>query len=176
MTNNYALNLAGIAAVALCSLLSMGQQVDVSVNKGDVVLTIPALKPYQLIGREMLPMLTVECTVKGKKTAHLVKFSPGGTLGQENLDAPAVGAHVTLETTINGTKQATVWTQFGDAISFIYFAATDAERTVFMHSMLSSPTFSVEFKPFLTGIPTTAVFDITKLHEEAIKHPECGMQ
>ena len=176
--NRYrAMRLAAIVATVLCPLLSVGQQVQVSQNKGDVVLTVKAQKPYQLvIGEEKLPVLSVECAQKGKKSAHLVKFSPGGTLREDSVDAPAKGENLVFDVTIGGTKQATTWAPYGDGITFVYFGKTEPERIAFIQSLVGSPTVSIEFKPFLTGVNTTSVFDLSKLHDEIIKHPECAMQ
>jgi hypothetical protein len=176
--NRYrAIGLAGIVATVLFPLLSMGQQVQVSQSKGDVVLSVKAKKPYQiLIGEEKLPVLTVECAQKGKKSAHLVKFSPGGTLREDSVDAPSKGENLDFDVTVGGTKQTTTWAPYGDGITFVYAAKTDAERIAFIQSLLRSPTVSIEFKPFLTGVTTTTVFDLSKLGDEINKHPECGMQ
>ena len=169
--------LAGIVATVLYPLLSTGQQVQVSQNKGDVVLSVKAQKPYQLgVGEEKLPVLSVECAQKGKKTVHLVKFSPAGTLGEDSVDAPSKGENAVLDVTIGGIEQTTTWAPYGDAITFVYFGKTEVERIAFIQSLLGSPTVSIEFKPFLTGVATTSVFDISKLREEVSKHPECGMQ
>ena len=46
----------------------------------------------------------------------------------------------------------------------------------FLQSLLSSVTVSIEFKPFLTGVPTTSVFDLSKLRDEMAKYPECTTQ
>lgn len=171
------MGLPGIAAIALCSLLSLAQQVQVSSGKGDVVLTIQALKPYQLVvGEEKTPTLSVECVQKGKKSAHLVKFSAGGTLGQDSIDAPAQGSNPVLNVTIgNGPKHATTWAPYGDAVTFVYLGKTEAERIAFLQTLLNAPTVSIEFKPFLTGTTITSVFDISSLREEVDKHPECRM-
>jgi hypothetical protein len=44
----------------------------------------------------------------------------------------------------------------------------------FIQYLLGSPTVSIQFKPFLTGVSTTSVFDVSKLREEMEKHPECA--
>ena len=49
----------------------MGQEVNVSRGNGTVVLSVSAQKPYPLAtGQEKLPVLSVECAHKGKKTGH----------------------------------------------------------------------------------------------------------
>jgi hypothetical protein len=176
MNRHRTTDLAGIVALALWSLLSLGQQVQVSQNKGDVVLSVKAQKAYQiLIGEEKLPVLMVECAQKGKKSAHLVKFSPGGTLREDSVDAPSKGENLDFDVTIGGTKQTTTWAPYGDGITFVYAGKTEAERIAFIESFMDSKTVSIEFKPFLTGVATTSVFDVSQLHAEMSKHPECTL-
>src|ERR1035441_10817246 len=104
------MNVSGFVAIALWSSLCMGQEVHVSRGKGVVVLSVSAQKPYQLLsGEGKMPMLSVECAHKGKKAGHLVEFSPGGSLVEENLEVDAKPGQLTFNMTIGGTKQMTVW-------------------------------------------------------------------
>jgi hypothetical protein len=168
------MKVSGLVAIALWSFLSMGQEVRVSPGKGSVVLSLRAQKPYSLLsGEDKTPVLTVQGTQKGKNTAHLLKFSAGSTLAEDNPEAPAKGEVVIFEMIIGGNKQATTWIPYGDTVSYAYFGKTEAERMKFIQSLLSSATVSIEFKPFLTGVPTTSVFDLSKLRDEMDKHPEC---
>lgn len=168
------MNVAGLVAIVLCSSLCLGQEVIVSRGKDTVVLSVSAQKPYQLMsGEQKLPTLSVECTQKGKKTAHLLKFLPAGTLAGD-LEADAKGGPRTFTMTIGGTKQITTWVGYGDAVTFSYFAKTDAERLQFIQSLLNAGKASIEFKPFLSGASTTSVFDLSKLRAEMDKYPECA--
>lgn len=165
---------SGFVTIVLWSSLCLGQEVNVSRGKDTVVLTVSAQKPYQLMsGEQKLPTLGVECIQKGKKTAHLLKFLPAGTLAGD-LEADAKGGPRTFTMTIGGTKQITAWVGFGDAVTFSYFAKTDAERLQFIQSLLNAGKVSIEFKPFLSGVPTTSVFDLSKLRAEMDKYPECA--
>lgn len=156
-----------------CSLC-LGQEVHVSQGNGVVILSVAAQKPYHLMsGEERLPTLSVECTQKGKKTAHLLMFLPGGTLAGD-LEADAKGGPRTFTMTIGGAKQITEWVGYGDAVTFSYFAKTDAERLKFIQSVLSAGKVSIEFKPFLSGTPTTSAFDLSKLRDAMDKSPECA--
>lgn len=166
-------NVSGLVAIVLWSSLCLGQEVNVSQGNGVVVLSVAAQRPYPLMsGEQRLPTLSVECTQKGKKTAHLLKFLPGGTLAGD-LEADAKGGPRTFAITIAGAKQLTAWVGYGDAVTFSYFAKTDAERLKFIQSVLSSGKVSIEFKPFLSGTSTTSVFDVSKLRAEMDKYPEC---
>ena len=167
-------NVSGFVAVMLWCSLCLGQEVNISQGNGVVILTVSAQKPYQwMSGEQRLPTLTVECTQKGKKTAHLLKFLPAGTLAGD-LEADAKGGPRTFTMTIGGTKQVTAWVGFGDAVTFVYFAKTDAERLKFIQSLLSAGKVSIEFKPFLSGASTTSVFDVSKLRDAMDKSPECA--
>jgi hypothetical protein len=116
-------------------------------------------------------MLSLECDHKGKKTVHLLKFSPGGSVVE---DSPEKGAQLTFNMTIGGIKQMTTWVNYGDTITFVYLARDDPERLRFIQSLLSSGSVSIQFMPFLTGTPTTSVFDLRKLRDELNEHPECA--
>ncbi len=168
-------NVSGWVALVLWSSLCLGQEVHVSRGNGAVVLSVSAQKPYQwMSGEQRLPTLSVECTQKGKKTAHLLKFLPGGTLAGD-LEADAKGGPRTFTMTIGGTKQITGWVGYGDAVTFSYFAKTDAERLKFIQAVLNSGKVAIEFKPFLSDAPTTSVFDLSKLRAEMDKYPECAV-
>ena len=157
-----------------CSSLGLGQDVEVHGTKGGIVLSVNAQQSYQLIpGETKLPILSVQCLHKGSKASHLVIFLPGGEVVDENPDAGGKVDKV-FPVTINGKKHMAHWVIYTDTLSYAYFARTDAERMEFLQSLLSSPTVAIEFRPFLTGTPTTAVFDLSKLREELDKHPECG--
>jgi len=169
------LNVSGLVAIVLWSSLCMGQEVHVTQGKGVVVLSVAAQKPYQLLsGEGKMPMLSVECAHKGKKVGHLVEFSPGGSLVEENFEVDAKPGQLTFNMTIGGTKQMTAWVPYGDTVTFTYFGKSEPERLKFIQSLLSSGSVSIEFKPFLTGVPTTSVFDLSKLRDEMDKYPECA--
>ena len=168
------MKVSGFVAIVLWSSLCLGQEVHVSRGKDTVVLSVPAQKTYQLMsGEQKLPTLSVECAHKGKKTGHNVKFMPGGTLVGD-LEVDAKGGQRTFTMTIGGIKEITDWVGYGDAVTFSYFAKTDAERLKFIESLLNSGKVSIEFKPFLTGAPTSSVFDLSRLREEMDKSPECA--
>ncbi|MFZ0311325.1 MAG: hypothetical protein WAL85_01340 [Candidatus Korobacteraceae bacterium] len=168
------MKMAGLVAILLWSLPGMAQEMHVSQGKGIVVLSVWALKPYQLMsGEEVVPIFAVDCIQKGKKISHLLKFLPGGLLVEESSDISAKSGESVFSMTINGTKQITEWTS-SDPSTFVYDAKTDADRVNFIQSLLNSGSVSIEFKPFLNGATTTSKFDLGKLREEMAKHPECG--
>jgi hypothetical protein len=172
------MKLSGFVGITLWSFLCLGQEVHVSPGNGNVVLSVWAQKSYQLVpGEVKTPVLSVECTQKGKKTTlHFLKFSPGGSLAEDNPEGPAKGGQLSFNMTIGGNKQMTTWIPYGDTVTFTYFGKTEPERMKFIQFLLSSATVSIDFKPFLTGAPTTSVFDISKLREEMNKYPECLMK
>ena len=156
-------------ALFLWSALCTGQEVHVARGNGTVSLSVVALKPYPVMsGEEKFPILSVECAHKGKKTGHIIAFSAGGTLIEE------AKAQLIFNMTISGARQMTPWVPYGDTITYAYFAKTDAERVKFIQSLLDSGKVSIEFKPFMTGAPTTSVFDLSKLRGEMDKSPECA--
>ncbi|MFI5116191.1 MAG: hypothetical protein ACHP8B_05770 [Terriglobales bacterium] len=168
------MKVSAFVAIVLWSSLCLGQEVHVSRGNGTVSLSVAAQKPYQLMsGEQKLPTLSVECTQKGKKTGHLLIFLPGGTLA-EDLEVDAKGGQRPFAMTIGGTREITAWVGLGDAVTFSYFAKTDAERLKFIQSLLNAGKVSIEFKPFLSGTPTTSVFDLSKLRGEMDKYPECA--
>jgi len=111
------MTVSGLVTIALwSSILCVGQEVHVSRGKGSVVLSVLAQKPYPLMsGEEKTATLSVECAQKGKKTVHLLKFSPGGSLVEDN---PEKGAQLTFNMAIGGVKQMTTWANYGDTITF----------------------------------------------------------
>lgn len=167
-------NVSGFVAIMLWSSLCLGQELQVSHGNGTVALSVAALKPYSIMsGEEKIPMLTVECAHKGKKTGHVLIFTAAGVL-VEDTDMGAKGAQLMLNMTVGGTKQKTGWVPYGDTITYAYFAKTDAERLKFIQSLLNAGKVSIEFKPFLTAAPTTSVFDLSKVRDEMDKAPECA--
>lgn len=168
------MKIAGFVAIILWSLLGVGQEMHVSQGKGIVVISVWALKPYQLMsGEEKTAIFSVTCVQKGKKTGHLVKFIPGGDLVADSPDVTANSAGSVFNMTIGGTKQITEWVP-ADTVSYSYYAKSDADRLKFIQALVSSPTVSIEFKPFLNGAVTSSTFDLTKFREEMGKHAECG--
>jgi hypothetical protein len=166
-----------VVAIILWSLLSLGQEVHVSQGKSSVALSVLAQKPYPWIsGEQKTPILSVECALKGKKTLHLLKFSPGGALVEDGPEVTAKGGQLPFMMTIGGTKQVESWIPYGDAISYAYYGKTEPERVKFLQLVLSSGIISIDFKPFLTGVPTTSSFDLSKLRDEMAKYPECALQ
>lgn len=172
MTNQ----LAGIIAILFCSLFGMAQDIHVSAMKGGIVLSMPAQTSYKLMaGEEKRPQLTLECVPKGKKNSHILLFIAGGALAEDSPEtAMARNAEETLLMTINGTKQTTTWVPYGDPQTFAYYGKTEPERAQFLETLMKSGTVAIDFKPFLSGMPVTAVFDLSKLREEMSKHPECS--
>jgi hypothetical protein len=169
------MKVSGFVAIVFWSFLGMGQEVHVSQGNGNVVLSVWAQKPYELIpGETKMPVLTVDCVHKGKKIAHLLKFLPGGSVVEDNPDAGAQSGQLIFIMTIGGSKQMTTWMPYGDTVTYAYAGKTDAERLKFIQSVSSSGTVSIEFKPFLTGSPTTSTFDLSKLRDAMDKYPECA--
>ena len=169
------MNVSVLVAIVFWSSVGIGQDVHVSQGKGTVVLSVAAQQPYQLLsGESKVATLSVECIHKGKKIGHLLTFSAGGSLVEENFDVNAKPGQLTFNMTIAGASQATSWVPYGDTVTYAYVGKTDPERMEFMQSLLSSGTVSIEFKPFLTGVPTTSVFDLSKLRDEMAKYPECA--
>jgi len=161
-------------AVAVVCLCAAAQEVQLSPVKGGIQFSVPAQQAYQLMpGETKRPVLSVECLQhKGKKGGHLVLFSPGGIVASDQASGGS-GAGIVL--TVNGKKLASAWTVFGDTDSYIYAGATDADRVQFLRSLLGS-IVTIEFRPFLTGTPTTATFDLSNLAEAIRAHPECGAE
>lgn len=170
-----AMNVSRLVAIMLWSALCVAQEVHVSHGKDSVSLSVVARQPYQLLsGEGKMPVLSVECIHKGKKSGHVLKFSPGGSLAEDNFEVDAKPGQMTFNMTIAGTKEGTPWAPYGDTVTFAYLAKTDADRLQFIQSLLNSGMVSIEFNPFLTGVPTTSVFDLSKLRDEIGKYPECA--
>ena len=169
--------LTGAIACALWSPNLLGQDVHVTSDKGVITLSLMAQKPYAS-GQAKTPVLSVVCQQKGKKTAHAITFSPGGILTEHEYSSFANSTSLVLEMTIEGHKQSTTWVShnFQSFQSFDYVGKTEPERIHFLQALLSVPTVSVEFTPFLTGIPTSSTFNLTGLQAEFAKHPECAMK
>ncbi|HUI83346.1 MAG TPA: hypothetical protein VL240_03935 [Candidatus Binatia bacterium] len=168
-----------LLALLLCALPGAGQEVHVSSGKNSVTLAVSAKQPYALVGIETkVPTLGVQCSHKGNRSQHLLMFSPGGALVEDTSPDNPKNEQLGLTMTIAGKKQATTWIPYGDVITFAWYGKTEPERVQFIESLLasSSPTVSITFTPFLTGVPTTSVFDLTELREEIGKHAECSMK
>ncbi|HLI64558.1 MAG TPA: hypothetical protein VKV05_14280 [Terriglobales bacterium] len=170
------MKLPALVTMLLYSVLCRGQAVQVSQAKNGVLLSVSAQKPYQLLTQEQkLPTLSVQCTKKGKKTLHLLLFSPEGELGQDPAQTAAGGVQA-FTVTIGNSKQMTVWAPYGEGPTVAYVAKTEADRIRFIQSLLSAGTISIQFTPFLTGTPATSVFDLSKLSQVMDQHPECALK
>jgi len=176
-TKHWRMTLPVLSVAILCSLLAQGQEVQVTPGKNSVSLTITAVKSYHFLAtEEKQPTLTLECSQKGNKAGHLLLFSAGLEIAEDNPEtAPRSGA-LTLTVKIAGTKQPTTWVAYGNTETFAYYGKTEPERLKFIQSVLSSPTISIQFSPFLTGQVVTSEFDLGQLRNEVAKHPECGLK
>lgn len=165
-------------ACALCTSYLFGQDVHVSSEKGVTTLGVTAQKAYALGGsaQSRSPVLSVSCQQKGKKSVHAIMFSPGGILTEQEYSTFGGSATLTLQMTAGAHKQPTIWVTHGDLQTFSYYGKTEQERIQFLQMLLSSPTVSLEFTPFLTGLPASSTFDLTGLRTEFDKHPECSMK
>jgi hypothetical protein len=172
------ISLSAAIACALWSPSLWGQGVHVTSNKGVVTLSVMAQKPYTLIasGQTKTPVLSVVCQQKGKKTVHAITFSPGGILTDQEYSTFGSSASLVLVMNIGGHEQSATWVSQGNLQSFDYVGKTEPQRTQFLHVLLSVPTISIDFTPFLTGTPTSSTFDLTELRTEFDKHPECAMK
>ena len=173
-----AILLSGALACGLWSPSLWGQDLHVSSGNGVVTLSVMAQKPYALIvsGQAKTPVLSVVCQQKGKKIAHAIMFSPGGLVTEQEYSTFGKSASLVLEITIGEHKQSATWVAQGDLQSFDYVGKTEPERIQFLHALLSVPTVSIGFTPFLTGTSTSSTFDLTGLRTEFDKHPECAMK
>lgn len=176
-----AILLSGTIVSALWSPNLLGQDVRVTSDKGIITLSVMAQKPY-VSGQPKTPVLSVACQQKGKKIAHTITFSPGGTLTEQESSSFGNSTSLVLQMTIGGHKQSTTWVshnfQSFDSAgtqSFDYVGKTEPERIQFLQALLGVPTVSIAFTPFLTGEPTSSTFDLTGLRTELDKHPECAM-
>ena len=168
------MKLSIVVSVVLCAVLAAGQEVTESKGKGGTALSVSAQKSYDILSSEKkTPTLAVQCAQKGKKNTHLVTFSPGGSISEDNPeDAPKNGT-ITLHITMAGKKRVTSWIPWGDTVTFAYYGKTEPERVEFLKTLLDSPSITFEFTPFLTGTPVTSTFDLSQLKEEVKNHPEC---
>ena len=156
--------------LALSAVASPAQEVHVSQSQGHVVLSVVAQQSYQLMmGEAKRPILSVECAQKGKKTGHVVTLRLGTPLAEDN---DKTGLQI-LTVSIDGHSHDTTWMAYRDSVTFAYFGKTEPERFAFIQLLEASKTVAIEFKPFLTGMPVTSVFQIDKLRDEISKHPEC---
>ncbi len=173
-----AILLSGAIACALWSPNLWGQDVHVTSDKGVITLSVTAQKPYELIvsGQAKSPVLSVVCQQKGKKIAHAIAFSPGGLVTEQEYSTFGKSASLVLEITIGGHTQSATWVAQGNLQSFDYVGKTEPERIQFLQALLSVPTVSIGFTPFLTGTSTSSTFDLTGLRTEFDKHPECAMK
>ena len=169
------MKLSGLLAIVFFSLLVAAQEVTVTPGKNSVLLSIDASKSYHLVTtEEKQPTLSIQCAEKGKKSVHLLMFSPGGAMAEDNLETVPRSGEFTLTMTIGNTKQTTSWIPYGNSETFAYYGKTEPERVKFIQSLLTYPTASIQFKPFLTGVAVTSVFDLSMLRDELAKHPECA--
>jgi len=174
--------LSGAIACALWSPNVLAQDVEVTSEKGSTLLSVKAQKAYES-GKPKTPVLSVMCQQKGKKIVHAIKFSPEGTLTEQEYSTFGNSTSLELEMTIGAQKQRTNWVyqNFENFQSthgfhgFDYVGKTEPERIQLLQAMLAVPTVSIAFTPFLTGIPTSSTFDMTGLRAEVDKHPECAM-
>jgi hypothetical protein len=173
-----AMLLSGAIACALWSPNLLGQDVHVTSDKGVVTMSVAAQKSYGLIvsGEAKTPVLAVICQQKGKKIGHAITFSPGGMVTEQEYSTFGQSASLVLEMTIGDHKQSTTWVAQGNLQAFDYMGKTEAQRIQFLQALLSVPTVSIGFTPFLTGTPTSSTFDLTGLRAEFDKHPECAMK
>lgn len=166
-----------VGAMIFWANLGVCQTVHTTLQKGGVSMSLSADKAYEIMASEKkTPTLTVQCAHKGKKSMHMVLFSPGGAIAEDKAeDAPRSG-ELSLDVTVNGKKKPMDWIPYGDTVTFAYYGKTEPERVQFLQALLSSPTISFDFTPFLTGTPITSTFDLSQLREEVSQHPECAMQ
>ena len=164
--------------LAFSGMCVSAQEVHVSAQNGIVTLTAPAQKPYTLMGssQSRVPILSLACQRKGKKSGHSIVFSPGSALAQKQFSTFGSTATVSLEITLEGHRQATAWVSAGSADDYAYFGKTEPERVQFLQALWRASALTIEFTPFLTGIPVSSTFDLTTLRAEFDKHPECTME
>jgi hypothetical protein len=160
----------------------LGQDVHVTSDKGVTTLSVRAQKPY-VAGPTKTPVLSIVCQLKSKKIVHAITFSPEGFLTEQEYSTFGSSTSLVLEMTIGGQKQSTNWVHQNDksfqstaSHAFDYVGKTEPERAQLLQALLSAPTVSIAFTPFLTGIPTSSTFDLTGLRTEFDNHPECAMK
>src|SRR5579863_3858581 len=92
-----------IVAVLLWTLLGQGQEVKVTPGKDSVALSVSAQKAYDILASEKkVPVLSVQCSLKGKKTGHMVIFTAGGALEESDAESGAKNGAVTLHMMVGG--------------------------------------------------------------------------
>jgi len=177
VTKCWSTKLSILAAILLCSIIAVGQEVEITPGKNSVALTITSSKSYHLLPtEEKQSTLTLMCALKGNKAGHLLLFSPGSEIGEDDPETEPRNGQLTLKLKIGGTKQVTSWIPYGSKATFAYYGKTEPERLEFIQDLLTSPTVSVQFKPYLTGQLVTSDFDLSQLRDEVAKHPECGLK
>ena len=129
-----------------------------------------------MASEEKQPTLSVECAQSGKKSVHVLMFSAGEAIAENNAETAPRSGEFSLTMKFGGTKQTTSWIPYGNPETFAYYGKTELERVKFMQSLFTNPTVAIEFKPFLSGQTVTSIFDLTRLHDEMAKHPECNLQ
>ena len=170
------MKLSCIIVIASWAVLCSGQEVHTEPVKDGVNLSISAQQSYEIIAGEKKRLtLSIQCAEnqKGTKAQHLVMFSGGGSLSEGSPELTPRNGEISLKTQVGGTEEMTNWIPYGDAVTYAYYGKTEPERDKFLQLLLASPTFTVEFTPFLTGTPVKAVFDLSKLRDEVNHHPEC---
>jgi len=169
-------SIALCGAVALCSLTVVAQEVHVTAEHGVVTLSVGAQKPYTLMatGQTKTPLLTVSCQQKGRKTGHSITLSPGGILAEQEYSTFGSSASLLLPVKLGGQKLSTHWVAYGNVETFAYYGKTEQERLTFLHALLNVASVTIEFTPFLTGVPTSSTFDLTELRAEFDRHSECA--
>lgn len=174
MNQGCAVRLPALVTILFWTLFCTGQDVHTSLVKDGVNVSITANKPYEVMsGQGKRAVLSVECSQKAGKAMHLVMFSAGESVAEDNAETRPKNGEITFTTELKGSKERTNWIPYGDAITYAFYGKTEPERVKFLQLLLASPTFSVEFTPFLTGQALKSEFDVTKLRAEIIQHPEC---
>ena len=155
--------------------MAFAQEVHVTSENGTVTLSVKAQNPYALMagGQLKTPVLTVSCQQKGKKAGHAIMFSPGGILTEQEYSTFGSSASLLLAVKLGGQKLSTNWVAYGNVETFTYYGKSEQDRFTFLHALLSVPSITIEFTPFLTGVPTSSMFDTSELRSEFEKHSEC---
>ena len=161
--------------ITLYPIIAVAQEVHVSSENGIATLSVTAQKPYALIagGQLKTPVLSVSCQQKGKKTLHSITFSPGGILTEQEYSTFGSSASLVLSVYLGGQKLSTNWVAHGNVETFGYYGKTEQDRLAFLHALLNAPSITIEFTPFLRGVPTSSTFDTSGLKMVFEKHPEC---
>lgn len=168
---------SGLILMLLWAVLGTAQEVRVTPGKsGSISLTVTSQQSYSIMtNQKVSPTLSIICAVKNKKGGHLITFTANGMLTEGDIGTTPRNGEIGLTMVINGKKEDTTWIPYTDVATFAYYGKTEPERAQFLRHILSSPSITFEFTPFLTGNPVSASFDLTKLHEEVYQHAECGM-